>query len=493
MKDKRFFFLVPVLILAMMALACSFGDIFGGDDEAEPAEAPAVSERIEEEEGEAEETSAAETSEEAQPAEEEEEEAPGSAGIAGEFANPEEVLDSYRMRMTYETQGEGGLLSAFMSDSEVEWTREPNARHTTTYGEAGEIMMETIQIEDETWMDMGTGWMKTAGDAGAAGFDTSAMETSMEDLLSDMVGGLDADGSENINGTHCKRYQVDTDFSMDMPVPEDISPEAAAFMPQSIEGHVEGTIWVADGSGLPPVIIRSETTQEITLVYADREEVMVYDELRELYDINEPITIEAPDDAMEMPSPPEGGDMPGVGGTEGGVSVETAPLDLLDSYRLEMTNIMTMTDGMEMVTGLIQEYVREPEALHVAMTLSGAPFGEFIQIGDQFWTLVNGQWIASTEEEMSSAMETGGDAMEPDSDMLPIGEKVINGVHCLGYTSEVAMGDTLIRKTIWVADEAGIPPIVIRGVGVMQTPTMSTYNAIDITNINEPIDIQPPQ
>jgi hypothetical protein len=88
---------------------------------------------------------------------------------------------------------------------------------------------------------------------------------------------------------------VDTEFSISPPIPEDVPEEARQLMPTEMAGHVTGEICVADQRGVPPVIVGSQTTQEITFKYASRDdETMVYEEKRDLYDINTPITIEPP-------------------------------------------------------------------------------------------------------------------------------------------------------------------------------------------------------
>ena len=79
------------------------------------------------------------------------------------------------------------------------------------------------------------------------------------------------------------------------PIPEDANEQMLQFMPTDMEGHISGHIWVADQAGLPQVIVRSETTQEITLKYASKDdETMVYEETQELYDINQSFSIDPP-------------------------------------------------------------------------------------------------------------------------------------------------------------------------------------------------------
>jgi hypothetical protein len=214
------------------------------------------------------------------------------------IASPEDTLDSYRMRTTTRLlEGEGLLGEEF--NTEQAWVREPPASHTVMYGSSGDIATEVITIGDSTWVKVGDTWIKSEGGQGAGGVSSSAAQESLkatlEDILQDMENAMKPAGEDTVNGVHCQRYTVDTEFSISPPIPEDVPEEARQLMPTEMAGHVKGEICVADQRGVPPVIVGSQTTQEITFKYASRDdETMVYEEKRDLYDINTPITIEPP-------------------------------------------------------------------------------------------------------------------------------------------------------------------------------------------------------
>lgn len=150
-----------------------------------------------------------------------------------------------------------GMLGEEMT-TEIEWVRDPEARHTTMYGASGEVMMEIIIIGDDSWTSMdGENWMhvKQTEQEEEAPFSAEDFQTSLEDIMRDMESGMKKDGKEKVNDVNCIRYTVDADFSMPFPAPEEVPEGAAQFMPKEIEGHVEGMIWVADEKSLPPVII----------------------------------------------------------------------------------------------------------------------------------------------------------------------------------------------------------------------------------------------
>ena len=302
-KTRHYIFLVVLLIFSLTTFSCG---LLGGGDKEEESKATQLPA--------AEATKAA--AEKATPAEEQPTKPPaGTSGETGMFANPEESLDSYRMRtnMTL-VEGEGMLGEEMIT--EIEWVRDPEARHTTMYGASGEVMMEIIIIGDDSWTSMdGETWMhvkKTETDEESP-FSPEDFQTSLEDLMKDMESGMKKAGKDKVDGVSCQEYDVDADFSLPFPVPEDASAEMLQFIPQEMAGHIEGEICVADKRGLPEVIVRSVTTQEMTLKYAsDKEETMVYDEDREMYDINERIDIKPPEGQVEeMPSmPTPSADMP---------------------------------------------------------------------------------------------------------------------------------------------------------------------------------------
>jgi len=496
-KTKRYIFLVVLLIFSLTTLSCG---LLGGDkeEESKATQPPA-----------AEATKAAAA--EATPAEEQPtksptgaktEPPPGPSGETGLFANPEETLDSYRMRTKMQLVEGEGLLGEEMI-SEIEWVRDPEARHTTMYGASGEVMMEIIIIGDDSWTSMdGENWMhvkQTEQEEGAP-FSAEDFQTSLEDIMRDMESGMKKDGKEKANDVNCIRYTVDADFSMPFPASEEVPEGAAQFMPKEIEGHVEGMIWVADEKSLPPVIIRSQTTQEITLKYvSDKEETMVYDEERDLYDINEPITIEPPEGQVQevpappvdMPTPPSG-ELPEPLAGEPAEAVEYASLDTLDSYRLEWS-VTIKTGDMEVKSGYEMEWVKEPPAYHVTMSMGeGAVLAENMWVDDTFWIKAGDTWVKGGEAETEDALNQVGDIMTPSDDMVLTGEETVNGVRCKHYVKDETVPYS-IHQEVWVANQSDLPSVVVRGLDRMEMNDMVTVIEANVYDINESITIEPPQ
>jgi hypothetical protein len=300
-------------------------------------------------------------------------------------------------------------------------------------------------------------------------------------------------GEDTVNGVRCQRYTVDTEFSMSLPIPEDVPEEARQLMPTEMVGHVRGEICVADQRGVPPVIVGSQTTQEITLKYASRDdETMVYEEVRDLYDINKPITIEPPEEAMEMPSlpTPSAGEQPTPLAEQPGAPVEVVSLDSLDSYRLDWSvQIEMAAGGMEQTYTL--EWVKEPPSRRLIMgSKGGMLLGEYIMIGDAVWVKLGDTWMQATGEDTEDAFEQLDNIVTPESDMVLVGEETVNGIHCKHYVYDFG---EMMHKELWVADQSDLPPVVIRGMFRMETTQMVTEAEGNVYDINTPITIEPPK
>ncbi len=501
-KTRHYIFLVVLLIFSLTTLSCG---LLGGGDKEEESKATQLPA--------AEATKAA--AEKATPAEEQPTKPPagektkppaGPSGKTGMFANPEESLDSYRMRtdMTL-VEGEGMLGEEMIT--EIEWVRDPEARHTTMYGAPGEVMMEIIIIGDDSWTSMdGESWMhvkKTETDEESP-FSPEDFQTSLENLMKDMESGMKKAGKDKVDGVSCQEYDVDADFSLPFPVPEDASAEMLQFIPQEMAGHIKGKICVADKRGLPEVIVRSVTTQEMTLKYASgKEETMVYDEDREMYDINERIDIKPPEGQVEempsMPAPPA--DLPtppasGEGPAQPGESVTYAELNELDSYHLEWS-VTVKTGDEEISTSYEYEWTKDPLATHLTVNMFGG-IQEYIWLKDEVWMKVGGsEWMMGSKEDMEDAINQVGNIMSADDDMVFVDEEAVNGVKCKHYANELTIQSQTIDTDVWVASQNNLPPVVIRSImnHQIETETVSMTTVIEgnVTDINTSITIEAPK
>ena len=114
---------------------------------------------------------------------------------------------------------------------------------------------------------------------------------------------------------------------------------------------------------------------------------------------------------------------------------------------------------------------------------------EIIIIGDTGWTRIDGGvW---TKVEDANKIE---DISEPPLPGLPNleimtlqGTETVNGIKCKHYTRSGGS----IEEDIWVADQAGLPPILIRKREKQQAPPIE--DLVDVTDVNKSISITPPQ
>jgi hypothetical protein len=502
-KTKSTILLTILLLFSLTALSC--GLLGGGDGEEDKATQPPTAEATqttEKDPSTGQEPTKAPAGKEAEPTKSGASGEPSGEG--GIFADPQESLDSYRMR-TEMTLVEGeGMLGEKMT-TEIEWVRDPEAQHSTMTGASGEVMLEYITIGDETWTSMdGQTWMHTTATPDQEPALPDSFQTDLEDIMKEMEGGMKKAGKDQVDGVSCQEYDLNADFALPFPIPEDASEQMLQFMPQEIQGHVEGKICVADERGLPEVIVRSVTRQEMTLKYASgKEESMTYDEDREMYDINEPITIEPPEGKVQevpamptmpadLPTPPASGEetQPPAGEPTGAIAY--AELNELDSYHLEWTVTIKTGDG-EMTTGYAIDWTADPLAAHLTMGMGeGIPMMEYVLIDDQVWMKAGGQWMLGGKEELDEAINQVGEVLAPESDMALAGKETANGINCNHYVKEMA-APTTARLDVWIANQPDLPPIVVRGVSLTEMSGMTMTIEANVTAINQPITIEKPQ
>ncbi|MEA3338632.1 MAG: hypothetical protein U9R15_01570 [Chloroflexota bacterium] len=225
-----------------------------------------------------------------------------------------------------------------------------------------------------------------------------------------------------------------------------------------------------------------------------------------------------PEPSGEQPTPPSepGGEQPTSPPVEPGAAPEIADLDALDSYRVQQTIRVENQDGSELqeIT-VLEEWVREPPAQHVVISGSAMPATEIILIGDKAWMKAGDTWMEMPAEQAPDF--TSGMDITPDMEdgMMLAGEETVNGINCKHYTVDeesFAMADPTegsvtvrIQGEVWIADQPGLPLIVVREKmrvegSFIPVPDASssaeggtTYFEKEVTDINQPITIEPPQ
>lgn len=231
-------------------------------------------------------------------------------------------------------------------------------------------------------------------------------------------------------------------------------------------------------------------------------------------------------------SPPESsGEQPTSPPESSGGAPEIAELNSVNSYRLQMTWRGENEDGSQSYEMTITEaWVKEPPARHFAMSSMASDTGEtpgmameMIRIGDSSWMKMGDTWMqmdvpddSIMGDDLTSAWE--GMLGEEDVEQLtPAGEETVNGIHCKHYTTG---GDTSVvvpdqeggtvsmnvEGEVWIADQPGLPSIAVRWRsrmeggffpmplgGASSGETAVIYLEYDVTDINMPITIEPPE
>jgi len=211
-------------------------------------------------------------------------------------------------------------------------------------------------------------------------------------------------------------------------------------------------------------------------------------------------------------------------------ALEVADLNTLNSYRVNITWRGESEDGSESYEmTILEEWVKDPPARYFAMSTTaggagGTPMIEMIQVGDTAWMNIGETWIkteASDESFMGEDLSDAWDGLLMDdlSGMKLANTEKVNGIRCKHYTTDgettINVPDTEEGGTVkvsfegeaWVADQADLPAVVVRqrakmGGGFFPMPlagadtpseTGTIYWEYDLTDVNAPITIEPPE
>ncbi len=217
-----------------------------------------------------------------------------------------------------------------------------------------------------------------------------------------------------------------------------------------------------------------------------------------------------------------------------------APVTGLASYRVHMIEHEGDSQGA-VKDEWKAEVVLSPLAVHYVASSEGQQTMEIIVVGDSVWTKIAdmpwrqtkqadmSEWLTKTES--TNAVDVQEDVPLEDSivwlmgqsglhiakgSLTPAGEEDVNGVKCIKYTVDSTYSYTATftvpikasghvtyqdQGEIWIADQAPSPSFVVRAqlteVATTQVGTNSktetTYIEEEVTDINTPITIQPPE
>ncbi len=183
---------------------------------------------------------------------------------------------------------------------------------------------------------------------------------------------------------------------------------------------------------------------------------------------------------------------------------DVVSMDELDSYKMHM--VISSDVSGDMVTDMEVINNPPPKASH---TMTGAGLGgtEIITIGDKSWVKMGAQgWMESTTSQSSIEEQTDiSDYLSADTDVDYLGKEEVNGVNCKHYNVDmnttiknpnpeggaVAEYKAHFAGEIWVADESGMPKVMVRQQGTMTAEMpqpmgkVVTDMVVDVTNIND--------
>ena len=190
--------------------------------------------------------------------------------------------------------------------------------------------------------------------------------------------------------------------------------------------------------------------------------------------------------------------------------------DTLDSYRMKTT--MWEKGGDKSKGSMIQvEWVKAQKAKRTTMG-EGPSAMELIAIGDVTYAKIMGNWVQQPAATPSAqSQKQTDDIMRQLSEkyaLTEVGRETLNGVLCrkVTYSGEATInlpegpmrGDIKARGqgTMWIADQPGLPAVVVRNHGdsetTMKSPvgkgdlTIAMSSEMELTDINKPIVIQAP-
>jgi hypothetical protein len=192
-------------------------------------------------------------------------------------------LSSYRATIAWRTEKADGTVESFQME---QWaTRDPSAQRFIMESEDGDV--EFIQIGSDTWMRFGTEWMQTSSESES---DFADILSGGDDWISSVEDG-DSEyvGQERVNDINTRHYRVKYNAGLLNWFDESDGVDTIN------EGMAD--VWIADEPDLPRFAVKYAMELEGSTEGAEIKMTMTQD----VYDINQPFTIEAPEGVGGLP------------------------------------------------------------------------------------------------------------------------------------------------------------------------------------------------
>jgi hypothetical protein len=228
-------------------------------------------------------------------------------------------ISSYRATITWRSESGDGTVETFTMHQSA--TRNPAAQRMVIDSDDGD--MEFIQIGNETWVRFGDEWMQSGSDTES---DFGDMLSGGDDWIFNVSdSGYEYLGRATVNGVNTRHYRVKytEGFLGWFGADDDVE--------RITDGSAE--VWIADERGLPRFTVKSEVQMTGT---SDGETITIV-MTQSVSDINQPITIEAPE---------------GVGGLPDGLPIYPGATDVTSMTSFTM---FTAPDDVATVNEFYQE------------------------------------------------------------------------------------------------------------------------------------------
>jgi hypothetical protein len=174
---------------------------------------------------------------------------------------------------------------------------------------------------------------------------------------------------------------------------------------------------------------------------------------------------------------------------------QIATLESLDSYRAHRTVWLVTDNFSEEVNMTTAECVREP--------LGNVGIEEEVAIGHTIWhkEMLDSWEITKSDQRVHEAIAAAqtfwGFTISEITDPLcsdckvRVDEETVNGIRCKHYVLD--RGVPTLHVEVWIADQIDLPPVLVRGVRQEKEKNIDLYTEVNLTDINKPFTIQPPE
>ncbi len=182
---------------------------------------------------------------------------------------------------------------------------------------------------------------------------------------------------------------------------------------------------------------------------------------------------------------------------------QIATLESLDSYRAHRTVWLVTDNFSEEVNMTTVECVREPLGIHVTYHDPNIGIEEEVVIGHTIWHKETpDRWEITrsdqrVHEAIAAAQTFWGFTISEITDplcsdcMVRVDEETVNGIRCKHYVLDRGM--PTLHVEVWIADQVDLPPVLVRGLRQEKERNMDLYTEVNLTDINKPFTIQPPE